>query len=104
MADLRLTKIDALLRIDHIRLDASDECYFLREYTSGGVGYAHSATNDLISNLKKPLDRRGQPEWKYKERAMRQVATELVGAINPRYLESATLVPTPPSKSKSDPL
>ena len=103
MADLRLTRIDELLRVDHSRLEPTDECYFIREYTSG-VGYAHSETNNLISNLKKPLDRRGQPEWRYKEDAMRQVAKELRDTINPRYLASATLVPMPPSKSKADPM
>lgn len=102
MADLRLTRIDELLRVDHVRLADTDTCYFLREYTSG-VGYAHSDTNDLISNLKKPVDRRGRPEWKHKERAMARVAKELRATINPRYLESATLVPMPPSKSKTDP-
>lgn len=40
MADLRLTKIDWVLRLDHPRLEDSDRCYFLREYTSK-VGYTH---------------------------------------------------------------
>lgn len=55
-----LTKVDALLRDEHVRLAADDECYFLREYTAGG-GFQAGETNQLILNLKKSPDRRGKP-------------------------------------------
>jgi hypothetical protein len=62
----KLTRVDSLLLPDHYYLDADDECYFIGEYTAR-AGFAFSATNDLIQNLKKPMDRRDRPEWKYKE-------------------------------------
>jgi hypothetical protein len=75
-SDLYLTRIDELTRSDHSYLTATDECWFLREYTAG-AGYAHSATNDLISNFKKPVAKKGGPEWKYKTLAIQQIAGEL---------------------------
>ena len=103
MSTLHLTEVDDLTRDDHYYLEPDDQCYFLREYTSG-AGYEFSETNSLISNLKKKMDTRGTPQWKWKTRAIRQAAKELRGAINPAYLRSATLVPIPPSKVRSDPL
>lgn len=80
-----------------------DQCYFLREYTSGR-GYAHSETNRLIHNLKKPPDRRGRPEWRYKELAIQQVAREFRDNLDLARLQRVTLVPMPPSKARGDPL
>lgn len=48
-----ITAVDDLLRPLYAHLTAADQCYFLREYTSGR-GFAHSETNRLILNLKKP--------------------------------------------------
>jgi hypothetical protein len=95
--------IDDLLRPLYPHLTAADHCYFLREYTAGR-GYAGSETNHLILNLKKPSDRRGKPEWRYKERAIEQVAREFRDSVNLSALRRVTLVPMPPSKAKSDPL
>lgn len=95
--------IDDLLRPLYPHLTAADQCYFLREYTAGR-GYAGSETNHLILNLKKPPDRRGKPEWRYKERAIEQVAREFRESVNLSALRRVTLVPMPPSKAKSDPL
>jgi hypothetical protein len=97
------TAIDDLLRPLYPHLTAADQCYFLREYTAGR-GYAGSETNHLILNLKKPPDRRGRPEWRYKERAIDQVAREFRASVNLLALRRVTLVPMPPSKAKSDPL
>lgn len=97
------TAIDDLLRSLHAHLTARDQCYFLREYTSGR-GYAHSETNRLIHNLKKPPDRRGTPEWRYKELAIQQVAREIWDNLDLVPLRRATLVPMPPSKRRDDPL
>ena len=98
----RLTKVDALAP-DHWHLDESDECYFFGEYTARG-GYQFGPTNQLIFNLKKGVERRGRPEWQYKEQAIRTVAWALRRAIKPEAIDSITFVPIPPSKAKSDPL
>ena len=102
MPSLRLTRIDELTRRDHWHLEPEDQCYWLREYTSH-VGYQYSATNQLISNLKKPTDRKDRSEWKWKGLAIRQVAGELKSAIPERALRGWTFVPIPPSKVKGDP-
>jgi hypothetical protein len=98
-----LTKIDDLNRPDHYRLDRTDECYFIGEYTAGR-GYLHSATNQLILNLKKSVDRRGLPEWGYKERDILRAAATLRASLNPEFLAVATFVPVPPSRIVGDPL
>jgi hypothetical protein len=97
------TAVDDLLRPLYPHLTAADQCYFLREYTAGR-GYAGSETNHLILNLKKPPDRRGKPEWRYKERAIEQIAREFRDSVNLSALRRVTLVPMPPSKAKDDPL
>ena len=53
----RLTKIDDLTRPDHSYLTEGDACYFIGEYTAR-LGFTYSATNNLILNFKKPMDRR----------------------------------------------
>jgi len=97
------TAVDDLLRPLYAHLSATDQCYFLREYTSGR-GFTHSETNRLILNLKKSPDRRGRPEWHYKEQAIQQVAREFRASLNLQRLSTVTLVPIPPSKRRDDPL
>lgn len=97
------TEIDDLIRPLYAHLSAADQCYFLRVYTSGR-GFAHSETNRLILNLKKTPDRRGRPEWRYKQLAVQQVARELRASLDLQALRRVTLVPMPPSKCKNDPL
>jgi hypothetical protein len=99
----RLTKIDDLARPDHYYLTAEDDCYFLGEYTAR-KGYAFSPTNQLILNFKKPVNVRGTPQWNHKERAIGDIAAEFRTALNGEWLDTATLVPVPPSKAKTDPL
>ena len=99
----RFTSIDSLTRPDHSYLTDSDRCYYLGEYTAR-QGFAYSQTNQLILNFKKSLARRGLPEWRYKNQAIRQVAGAFKTAIHPRILEIFTFVPIPPSKMKSHPL
>jgi len=96
-----LTRIDELTRNDHHHLIASDECYFLGEYTARR-GFAYSRTNQLIVNLKKPLDRRSRPEWRYKENAICEIARQFREAIDEAWFNGVTLVPVPPSKTKAD--
>ena len=102
----RLTKIDELMRSDHIHLDGDDECYFIGEYTAR-MGYAYSPTNNLILNFKKPIDRRGLAEWRYKGMAIKKAAAAFATALEPvghKALDGVTFVPVPPSKAKDDPL
>lgn len=100
MADqLRLTQIDETNIDLHPRLTLQDKCYFVFEYTSG-QGYDFSATNNLISNLKKKPSAKGQY---YKDKAIAQSASVLRQTLNPGWLALATLVPVPPSKAPNHP-
>lgn len=99
----RLTKIDALTRGDHSYLREEDNCLFLGEYTAR-KGYSHSATNNLIINFKKPMDRQGRPEWPHKARNIRKAAAALHKAFGNTDLQRYTFVPIPPSKSSADPM
>jgi hypothetical protein len=94
----RLLTIDDQSRPDHSNLTPGDDCYYLYEYTSG-KNYSFSATNNLISNLKKKL---GNPGYHYKVGAIGAVAQGFAAAINSKWLDDATLVPVPPSKAKND--
>ncbi len=103
---IRLSKIDDLTRPDHTFIEAGDECLYLGEYNAR-KGYQFSETNNLVFNLKKPLDRRGQPGWPYKRRAIEEAGRQLreaLDAVNPGWLSIATLVPVPPSKTRTDPM
>ena len=99
----RLTKVDDLTRPDHWYLTADDACYFIGEYTAYR-GYAHSDTNHLIFNFKKTMDRRGRPEWRYKDQAIQTAAAAFRRTLAPKDLDRLTFVPIPPSKAKGDPL
>jgi len=98
----RLTKVDELILDQHGSLTGEDECYHLLEWTKGG-GYSASETNQLIANLKKGPEKRGFPEYYYKERAIETAAYNLRNTINDEWLRKATLVPIPPSSCKADP-
>jgi hypothetical protein len=98
-----LTKIDDLTFPDHYRLDGTDECYFVGEYTAR-AGYSYSATNDLIHNLKKGMERRDRPEWRYKTWAIATASLQLRDSLNPDYLRVAPFIPVPPCRAKDDPL
>jgi len=76
---------------------------FLGEYTAGG-GYQYSATNDLIYNFKKPMDRRGKREWPHKSRNIQLAAEALFKAFGNCDLHESTFVPVPPSKAPGDPM
>jgi hypothetical protein len=99
-----LVKIDELVVEQHSSLLASDECYYLLEYTARQPS-SYSRGNNLIRNLKKPMDRKGRPEWKYKGAAIRTIAQELQSAL-PAVIDfdCTTIIPIPPSKIKTSPL
>ena len=99
----RFTKVDDLTRSDHYYLTNDDICYFIGEYTAR-AGYSYSATNKLVVNFKKPMDRKGRPEWKYKDRAISSAAVAFANALGPKGLNELTFVPIPPSNAKEDPL
>jgi predicted amidophosphoribosyltransferase len=80
-----------------------DDCYYFLQYTARG-GFRYSATNDLISNLKKGVDRRGLAEYRYKEQAIEESARAFRAALQDPDIDALTFVPVPPSKAKSDPL
>ena len=86
------TEIDQLTRGDHTHLVESDRIFFLGEY-SARKGFSHSATNDLILNFKKKMDRRGTREWSYKDWAIRTAAHALNQAFGNADLTTVTFVP-----------
>jgi hypothetical protein len=92
-------KIDiTLIEKPPARLELSDRCYYAREYAAG-KGYAHSDTNSLISNFKKPVSERGKAAWKWKERAIDQFASELsqwLGGVEGEFY----VAPIPSSKDR----
>ncbi len=99
----RWSRIDELQRQDHWYLTDGDVCHFLGEYTAR-AGYAYSQTNNLILNMKKSVDRRDRPEWRYKGQAIRTVANAFRVAVGQDRLDRITFVPVPPSKARTDPL
>lgn len=96
----RLTKIDELTRGDHSFLEAGDECLFFGDY-SARKGFAHSETNQLILNFKKPIRYRGTSSWQYKAQAIADAGKAFSANLG-SALSVITLVPVPPSKLKAD--
>lgn len=97
----RLSKIDELTRPDHTFLEPEDECYYLGDYTARR-GFAFSDMNNLINNLRKPMDRRGRPEWRHKESAILTCGRMLREALNEEWLAAVTIVPIPSSRTRED--
>lgn len=102
MADKpRFRRIDETNIGDHHHLTPADECYFLFEYTAH-KRYDYSATNNLISNLKKKPGASSMAELRYKAGAIRQCAAYIAAAVNRDRLPDWTIVPIPPSKERSN--
>jgi len=102
LPDPRFLKIDDSNRGDHYYLSVDDVCYYVYEYTPG-AGFTGDG-NQLIVNLKKKMDRKARPDWKYKGRAIRTCTAILSANINEQWLRVGTLVPVPPSKAQDDPM
>lgn len=98
----RFRRIGDLERPDHHYLTEEDDCHYLGDYTAR-AGWSHSATNRMISNLKKSPLKRDQPEWRYKGMAINQVAQVMRSGIMPEHLAGLTFVPIPPSKLQNHP-
>jgi hypothetical protein len=95
-----LLQIDDATRNDHIYLRGEDTCWYCGDYTARG-GFACSPINDLIVNFKKPVSRRGRPEYAYKERAIASVGKSFRDAFAPDAYRQVTFVPVPPSKART---
>lgn len=81
-----------------IYLEDEDICFYARDYISRG-GYQASNANNLINNFKKPADRKGKPEWSWKEKAIKQFASEISEILPDEML--VTCIPS--SIIKTDP-
>ncbi len=99
---INLRQIDQSNRDDHSYIRESDTCFFLHEYTKG-LTWKQSAVTNLIQNLKRDPSYRGKPAWNHKQRTIDEVGRDLAGALLADWLKSATLVPIPPSKTKTHP-
>jgi hypothetical protein len=99
----RLIQIDDSVRGDHAYLTADDECYCLGEYQSRG-GYGAGPVNSMISNMKKPVTKRGLPEYRHKESDILRAGKILRSVLSKEAPSTCTFVPMPPSKAKNDPL
>lgn len=97
----RLRQITALERPDHYRLEDGDRCYFVGEYTPR-AGYAHSVTNQLITNVKKKPSTQNTAQWPYKTRAIADIAAAISGGLKPEARATITYVPIPPSRMPGD--
>ena len=102
VSGVRLSQIDETSRGDHYHLTPDDRCYYLYEYTSHR-DYSFSATNNLISNLKKKPSQADQPHYRYKSQVIGTCGRALGAALNPVWLARATLVPVPGSKATDHP-
>lgn len=107
----RLTVIGPDERRDHFYLPPDMTCWFWGEYTpyehTDGQNWNYSATNQLISNFKKKMERRGKADWHYKDAAVNQVAgafTDLFAWQTMHHDYRVALIPIPPSRGRSDPL
>lgn len=98
----KLRLITEIERPDHSFLTPDDQCYFFGEYTAR-QGFEHSQTNDIIVNLKKPVSRRGRPEYAYKTGAIRRIAAALSRNFNQTARDCYCMVPIPPSKRPDHP-
>lgn len=104
VAIIRAQRLDQHVLAQHPHLQSDAICFHMREYTAR-AGYAHSETNDLISNFKKSVTKTGSAEYKWKTWAIDKIAQELAGGMGSDWFnaQKVTWVPMPPSKAKSDP-
>jgi len=106
----RLRVIGELEHPDHPHLPGDARCYFWGEYTpyehTNGQKWDFSATNQLITNLKKKKDREQYYDWRYKIEAIDSVARNFAKFWKWDKLDRRhriCLIPAPPSKSRRDP-
>ncbi|MEL6934268.1 MAG: hypothetical protein AAFO17_14450 [Pseudomonadota bacterium] len=97
-----LSEVDENTRGDHYYLTPDDSCLYLLEYTSGR-DYSFSKANQIITNLKKKPSNSHRADYRYKQIVIRQASNTLAGALRADWLDHATLVPVPGSKSEEHP-
>ncbi|WP_146217414.1 hypothetical protein [Chitinophaga sp. S165] len=66
-----------------------------------GSRYWDDPAHQLISNFKKDMKYKGSASWPHKERAISQVAAHFTEVIPKLAMDRCTLVPIPPSKTKT---
>ncbi len=98
----RLIRVDEALRGEHHYLTPDDECYCLGDYLPH-AGYKAGPVNSLISNIKKPVSKRGLPEYRYKEHDIARAGQLVRSVLATSTPSTATFVPVPASKAKTDP-
>src|SRR5690606_9288551 len=91
--------IGEIERGDHYHLEPDDRCLFFGEYTSR-AGFDHGDTNQLISNLQKPVSRAGKPDYKYKEWAISTAAAAIRGASAKATRGEVVIVSARPTKPR----
>ncbi|MGO7403085.1 hypothetical protein [Rhizobium ruizarguesonis] len=98
----RLRVVGDLERPDHYYLDERDICAYFGTYTPR-AGFSHSYANDIVSNLKKDPSLQGTGQWRYKQRAIANVASAIAQNLNPESWQNTIFIPVPPSKRKESP-
>ena len=73
MTEYKLMRIDPET-VGHLNSD--DECFYLSDYhrVADVLDATKHTPTQLIRNFKKPVDRKGRPEWYYKEKAIAEVS------------------------------
>jgi hypothetical protein len=95
-------------RGQHTYFPAGVDCAYWGEFTphkyTGGKLADFSPTNRLISNLKKKMDRRDKPDFRYKAQAIVQCAGALIRGFNWEGVAEGRVafVPIPPSRARGD--
>lgn len=95
-------KIDRLTQGGASCLSPDDLCYFYMDRFRGG--WDRSKANQLISNLKKPLSKKGRSEYYYKGLAITEFAHDLAVRLS-KYKgarEQAILIAMPPSQCRDN--
>jgi hypothetical protein len=101
---MSLYKIDDVVLPDHHFLTGEDLCFYLLNYKPNS-GFEGGATNSMILNFKKSLERQPHPDYYYKGVAITQISGMLARYVIPTLdLANSTLIPIPPSKTKQNPL
>lgn len=96
-----ISTLDEFQKSEHYYINNSDNIYFFGEYESQ-KGYNGTKVNSFISNIKKTPDRKGRPEWRYKEAAIQEAAKILSSTC--ANFAHYIWVPVPSSKTVNDPL
>ena len=84
----------------HSYIKSDDKCVFAREYKSR-AGFKASKTNQDIWNFKKSPLIKKTSEWKYRTKAIKTFAKEIVRLFKP--ISNATITAIPSSKPKIHP-